>query len=208
MGILDLFKKKKTEAKPGAIQTNNNRQTTSYSPSRQSSTTIVPISEMINFGLEWREKYLANYAVRQDTGTRVEALLYSCWFAWYNCLQQGKVSREQSYVNEFFAHLIAHLQDDDIRFEDVDFFMPLFKNRYSFFKDDLTGLMNSHYPETKQYLPIRTYKAFCLRPTDILAPSEASFSSLSMEQDDEMTSFVGKLIRFINDMNIDANNRF
>ena len=42
----------------------------------------------------------------------------------------------------------------------------------------------------------------------ILSESEASLSSLTMEQDDEMTTFVGKLIAFINAMNKDAQERF
>lgn len=171
-------------------------------------TRYATVSDMISFGLEWREKYLANYAIKNNSGTRIESLMYSCWFVWYHCLGKGKVSRDQAYVNGFFAHLMAHLQDDDVRFEDVDFFMPLFQNRYSIFKTDLTGLANSHYPQTKQYLPIRTYKAFCLKQMQILRESEASLSSLTMEQDDEMTTFVSKLIAFINAMNKDAQERF
>ena len=184
MGLFDFFKNKAADTRYAAV------------------------SDMISFGLEWREKYLANYAIKNNSGTRIESLMYSCWFVWYHCLGKGKVSIDQAYVNDFFAHLMAHLQDDDVRFEDVDFFMPLFQNRYSIFKTDLTGLANSHYPQTKQYLPIRTYKASCLKQMQILSESETSLSSLTMEQDDEMTTFVGKLIAFINAMNKDAQERF
>ncbi len=202
MGIFDFIKKKATNASSG-------RDTQpAPSSSRTPNYGIVPIPDMISFGLEWRDKYLENYAIKNNKGIRIESLLYSCWFVWYHCMTNGKVSREQSYVNQFFATLMAHLQDDDIRFEDVDFFMPLFQNRYSIFRTDLTGLMNSHYPQTKQYLPIRTYKAFCLQPMQILDESAASISSLTMEQDDEMCIFVGNLIKFINKMSIDIDNRF
>ena len=197
MGILDFFKKKTTEASSDSVA----QPAPSFSSSRKTSYGIVPIPDMISFGLEWRDKYLSTYAIKNNKGTRVEALMYSSWFVWYHCLGKGRVSKEPSYANTFFAHLMAHLQDDDARFEEVDFFMPIFQNRYSIFKTDLSGLINSHYPQTKQYLPIRTYKAFCLKPMQILSDSAASLSSLTMEQDDEMHTFVGKFISFINDMN-------
>ena len=175
---------------------------------KNKTTGIVPIADMISFGLEWRDKYLANYASRINNGVRVESFIYCCWFVWYHCLQHGRVSKDEYYVTDFFAHIMANLQEYDTRFEDLDFFIPLFKNRYSIFRDDLTGLINSHYPETKQYLPIRTYKAFCLQPLTIINPSAASLSSLTQEQDDEMTSFVGEFIRFTNEMSKAVRDRF
>lgn len=194
MGLLDFLKKKTSGA----------QQAHSYSTSNPSSE-FVQISDMINFGMEWRERYINDYAIKNDIGVRVESLMYTCWFIWYNCMQLGKVSKEQWYVNKFFAHLMAHLRKDDKRFENVDFFMPLFQNRYSIFKDDLSGLINSHYPETKQYLPVRTYKAFYIKPTEILDVSSASLFTLTMEQDDELTSvFLMKFINFINEMHIAA----
>jgi len=193
MGIFNFLKKKKTEAKTEPQPSRSFQQ----SSLNHSSSKIVPVTEMIDFGLRWRDIYLDTFALNKNTGTRVEALLFSCWFIWYYCLERDKVSREQSYLNNFFANIMAHLYDDDARFDEVDFFMPLFKNRYSIFKDDFIGLLNSHYPQTKQYLPIRTYKAFCLKPMEIIAPNEASISSLTMEQHDEMNSFVGNLITFI-----------
>lgn len=184
MGLFDFFKK------------------------RTANSGIVPIPDMISFGLEWREKFMEKCAIKNNSGVRAESLMFCCWYIWHHCMQKGRVSRDQSYAYDFFAHLMAYLQDDDTRFENLDFFMPLFQNRYSIFKTDLLGLVNSHYPQTKQYLPILTYKAFCLKPMQILNESESSLSSLTMAQDEEMTTFIGNLISFVNEMNKDLKERF
>ena len=62
------------------------------------------------------------------------------------------------------------------------------------------GLSNSNYPVTKQYLPISTYRVFCTEPLELIDPSTSTISSLSMEQMDEMTEFVGKFIKVANAM--------
>lgn len=159
---------------------------------------IVSVSDMIDFGLEWRDIYMVNYSTQYNKKVSAEVLMYTCWSVWYHCLNANKVLGDQNYVNKFFAHLMAHLQDCDSRFEHVDFFMPLFKNRYQIFKTDIDGLVNSHYPVTKQYLPINTFKAFCLEQLKIVSAS--SLSSLSFEEEEEMMDFVGKFIAFTNDM--------
>jgi hypothetical protein len=159
---------------------------------------IVSVSDMIDFGLEWRDIYMVNYSTQYNKKVSAEVLMYTCWSVWYHCLNANKVSGDQNYVNKFFAHLMAHLEDCDSRFEHVDFFMPLFKNRYQIFKTDIDGLVKSHYPVTKQYLPINTFKAFCLEHLKIVSAS--SLSSLSFEEEEEMMDFVGKFIAFTNEM--------
>lgn len=154
---------------------------------------------MIEFGLEWREKYFSKYAIKDNDKVRAETLMYTCWSVWYHCLNIGRVSKDQAYANNFFAHLMAHLQDSDPRFDDVDFFMPLFKNRYQIYRTDIKGLVESHYPVTKQYLPTCTYKAFCTDQLKIVTPSP--MSSLTLEEENEMMDFVGSFISFTNEMN-------
>lgn len=161
---------------------------------------IAPVSDMISFAIEWRDKYLATFALKNNANVRIEALLFTSWYTWYHCLEEDKVSRAESYLYDFFSHLMAHLSIDDKRFEEIDFFLPLFKNRYAIFGADLRGLIKSHYPETKQYIPLCTYKAFCLEPTKIINPASASITTLTWEQDEEMMSFAGNFISFISEM--------
>lgn len=85
----------------------------------------------------------------------------------------------------------------------LDLNMLIFLCHYSkidikFSKKTLMVLVKSHYPATKQYLPICTYKAFCLEQLKIVSAS--SISSLSFEEEEEMMDFVGKFIAFTNDM--------
>lgn len=51
MGLFDFFKNKAADTRYDAV------------------------SDMISFGLEWREKYLANYAIKNNSGTRIESLI-------------------------------------------------------------------------------------------------------------------------------------
>lgn len=197
MGILDFLKKKTTN--PNETTVPNEERVRPQYTQKTSTDSVVPIPDMIRFGLEWRDRYLSDYAIKKDNKVSAEALMYTCWSVWYHCLNNGRVSRDQSYSNNFFALLMAHLQDNDPRFEEVDFFMPLFKNRYQIYRTDIKGLVESHYPVTKQYIPMCTYKAFCVDQLKIVSPS--SISSLSLEEDEEMMDFVGKFISFTNEMN-------
>ena len=207
MGLFDIFKKKKAndDIKPSATTSSSTRPTSSYSTTSQSPRTtskpsVARVSDMVDFGLKWQKKFVETCISNPTPSVQAEALMFTCWRVWYHCLENNKVSRDQAYLYDFFAHLMAHLQDYYAGFEDVEIFMPLFKNRYGIFRADLVGLSNSNYPVTKQYLPISTYRVFCTEPLELIDPSTSTISSLSMEQMDEMTEFVGKFIKVANAM--------
>ena len=207
MGLFDIFKKRGDNgAKASTTPTNSSTSTPpshltkSYQAQTIGKPSIAKVSDMIDFGLKWQEKFLEDCFSFPSSSVKAEALMFTCWRVWYHCLENNVVSRDQSYVSEFFAHIMTYEQSYDARFDDINFFMPLFKNRYGIFRSDLVGLCNSNFPVTKQYLPISTYRVFFVEPLEVIDPSTSTISSLSTGQMDEMTEFLDKFIMLSNAM--------
>jgi|GEM_PF-4746555 len=193
MGFFDFFKKKKADG--GKLR------------SFRRNTSVANVTDMIEFGLKWRDKLIEQCFSHPSSKVKAEALIYTCWRVWYYCLEEGKVSRDEDYIVDFVARLMVNLQNyyDDKIFKSVQLFNQLYSNRFVIYREDLVGLCTSNYPVTKQYLPIDTYRALNLDPLRIINPGT---STLSMEQMDDMVEFVGKFIHFLNEMLTDMHKVF
>ena len=61
-------------------------------------------------------------------------------------------------ANNFIATVCAFVSNTHEI--DVLDFVELYKNRFGIYKMDIRGLLNSHYPQTCQYIPTSLYVAF------------------------------------------------
>ena len=68
MGILDFLKKKTTN--PNETTVPNEERVRPQYTQKTSTDSVVPIPDMIRFGLEWRDRYLSDYAIKKDNKVR------------------------------------------------------------------------------------------------------------------------------------------
>lgn len=153
----------------------------------------VSIEEMMAIAQKWTDVYMSQFALRKGDSIRSATFIFCSWAIWTYYLQNNRVPKGD-IANRYIASTCAF---SGLRAElDVVAFADLFKTRFYIFKTDMRGLAESHYPETKQYIPYTTYCAFYHNQ---LSHNPTAGVDRWL-YDDELHEFTGKLIEFWNRM--------
>src|SRR5574344_1598308 len=151
------------------------------------------VEEMMQKASEWTDVYMSRFALQQKPDVKSAAFVFTSWAVWDYCLNNDRLPKGD-VANMYIASTLIYSGFD--RKIDVVDFLEVFKTRFKIFKADMTGLANSHYPQTKQYLP---FGIFCtiyknqlsLNPTAGVDPHDYDTS-------EELHNFTGGFIKYWN----------
>lgn len=156
------------------------------------------IEDMMNKASAWTDIYMECYALRRNSKVKGSIFVFTSWAIWHHCLHNNLLPKGD-IANQYIASTLVYSGFDEQL--DVLEFFEIFKTRFKIFSIDMNGLANSHYPQTKQYLPFATYctiyqKPFALEPTSGIDPYDYEVS-------EELHEFTGGLIQYWNKLTKD-----
>ena len=155
------------------------------------------IPQMIQFADKWSDIYLQKYSIKKNADVKNAALIFCSWAVWDYCMNNDMLpsGNKNDIANNYIATVCAYVGNTH-EMDALDF-LELFKNRFGIFKSDIRGLLNSHYPQTRQYIPISLYVAFYKKTYTPFSDPGLSF----IDEDEIIMDFVGKFITFWNNLN-------
>lgn len=153
--------------------------------------------QMVEFANKWSDIYLQNHAIKKNDDVKNAALIFCSWAVWDYCMNNDMLPKgnKNDVANNFIATVCAFVSNTHEI--DVLDFVELYKNRFGIYKMDIRGLLNSHYPQTRQYIPTSLYVAFYKKVYTPFTDPGISF----IDEDEQIMDFVGKFIPFWNKLN-------
>lgn len=141
-----------------------------------------------------------DYKVSSNEG-RFELFMFNMFLGWMFFLERNKIDTSSDIGNQKFLILYRYSLEQGIQWE-ISEMINLYRERYNAYKRDLKGLQNSHYPETKQYLPAYTfaaiyYDALRINP-DLSWTDFDNETAFNVEKYHQLSDFAGVMIKQIN----------
>ncbi len=151
------------------------------------------IEDMMGKASQWTDYYMDHLALKQGAFIRGGMFVFTSWAVWDYCLRNDRIPKGD-IANEYIASTLVYSGFDRIM-DPVDF-LEVFRTRFKIFNADMTGLSNSHYPQTKQYIPYTTYCTIYQNQLS-LTPT-AGVDRQDYEIREEVFDFTGGFIKYWN----------
>lgn len=154
----------------------------------------ISVMEIMEKAFFWTDYYMNNYALQQGSDVKGAVFIFCSWEVWHYCLENDKLQKSNDLAIEYFSSTLVYSGFD--KKIDIADFVDVLKTRFKIFNQDIKGLVNSHYPQTKQYLPFSTFctiykNQLSLSPTD-------GVDHLDLMINEQLDSFTGGFIEFWN----------
>lgn len=121
----------------------------------------VGMSELFDISTKWTDVYLKRYPKRVNFKLfQAEIFMFNSWAAYFYCHNENKILNDNPI--EFVESLYSHINN----FVDLDrtYFDILIEIRFKLYKGEITSLLQSDYPRTKQFMPFDLYCALEKNP--------------------------------------------
>lgn len=158
---------------------------------------MISTKEMISIVDKWTDIYMNQYTTQKNKDIENEIYLFNSWIVWDFCLNNNLMKNSREHGDEYIANIQYFInQTKNISPEEILF---LYQNRYKIYKNDISGLLNSNYPKTKQFIPFSLYCAIYKNQYSHY-PSE-NINMYDNLISDDLHEFTGRLIKYWNKVN-------
>ena len=132
---------------------------------------------------------------------KFEIFMFNVFIGWMYFLERNEIDTASDIGNQKMLKLFEYSLKQNIKWKISDL-VEIYKERFRSYKMDLSGLQNSNYPKTKQYLPAYTFNSMYYEPLKKHQNLNwAYFNNIDMfdvEKNEELSKYTGALISQIN----------
>lgn len=157
----------------------------------------ISVNQMMEKATTWTNSFMEQYVkseVKNRELVKGEVFLFNAWTVWKYCLEHDLLKQSSKTANTFISSAYVYSGADKIM--DVTDFYPIFKSRYGMYSDEISGLLNSKYPQTKQYIP---FSLFCaIFKNQFKSNVTSGYSMNDIDIMDEVLEFTGNIIKHWN----------
>ncbi|MCC5906203.1 MAG: hypothetical protein JJU13_08360 [Balneolaceae bacterium] len=138
----------------------------------------------------------------ESVESKYEIFTLNMALGWMFLLKENKIERVGK-ASEYISSRIRNVRHD-MEIKTSNYIPPeeFFKLRFFSTMEDVKGMQRSNYPETKMYLPYKTYNFIYREPLALdpdLSPYDASnFETFDQKLVDEVIDFTNPLINHMN----------
>lgn len=151
------------------------------------------IEDMMEKASGWTDIYMDRFALQRKPDVKSAAFVFTSWAVWDYCLRNDRLPKG-NVANQYIASTLIY-SGFGSKIDVVDF-LEVFKTRFKIFKTDMTGLSNSDYPRTKQYLP---FGIFCsIYKNQLSLNPTAGVNLHDYDTSEELHDFTGGFIKYWN----------
>lgn len=141
-----------------------------------------------------------NYKSASDFG-KFEIFMFYMFLGWMFYLESNKIDKSSDIANQKLLKLFEYSLKQGISWKIAEM-QELYKFRFKAFQQVLSGIRNSNYPITKQYLPAYVFNAIYYQPLSI----EQDLGWVNLQNDnffdfekyEELSDFTSVFIKQIN----------